>query len=84
MKLSQSKLIYDLLEELGISSDPASLSHEELERLSKNPELRQKVVELLSAMQMTPKKKEHFVLLSMPMWGTAFYSSNPIPKNMVL
>ena len=49
MKLSQSKLIYDLLEELGISSDPASLSQEELERLSKNPELRQKVVELLSA-----------------------------------
>lgn len=49
MKLSQSKLIYDLLTELGISSDPASLSQEELERLSKNPELRQKVVELLSA-----------------------------------
>ena len=49
MKLSQSKLIYDLLRELGISSDPTALSQEELERLSKNPELRQKVVELLSA-----------------------------------
>lgn len=49
MKLSQSKLIYDLLKELGISSDPSALSQEELEKLSKNPELRQKVVELLSA-----------------------------------
>lgn len=49
MKLSQSKLIYSLLKELGISSDPTSLSHEEMEALSKNPELRQKVVALLSA-----------------------------------
>ena len=49
MKLSQSKLIYDLLKELGISNDPSSLTHEEMEALSKDPVLRQKVVELLSA-----------------------------------
>lgn len=48
MKLSQSKLMYDLLKELGISSDPSSLTREELESLSKNPELRKKVVEFLS------------------------------------
>lgn len=48
MKLSQSKLIYDLLKELGISNDPSTLTKEELESLSKNPELRKKVVELLS------------------------------------
>ncbi len=49
MKLSQSKLIYDLLKELGISSDPSSLSQEEMETLSKNPELRKKVMDLFSA-----------------------------------
>lgn len=48
MKLSQSKLIYDLLKDLGISNDPTALTQAELDSLSKNPELRQKVVALLS------------------------------------
>lgn len=48
MKLSQSKIIYDLLKELGISNDPTALTQTELDSLSKNQELRQKVVALLS------------------------------------
>lgn len=48
MKLSDSKAIYKLLQDAGICEDPSTLSREELEELSKKPELRASFLRLLS------------------------------------
>ena len=48
MKMSKSKQMYAVLKELGISNDPGSMTREEQEALSKNPLIRQKMMEFLS------------------------------------
>ena len=49
MKLSDSKEIFELMKELGLSKDLSSLSQQELEELSKDPELRNRFFSLLSS-----------------------------------
>ena len=48
MKLSQTKEIYGLLKEMGLSLDPSTLSQKELETLSKDPELKNRLLLLLN------------------------------------
>ncbi len=44
MKLSETKEIFEIMKKTGIHNDPASLSAAELEELSKNPDIRNRVL----------------------------------------
>ena len=48
MKLSDSKEILELMKNLGLPKDPSTLSKQELEELSKDPELRNQFLSLLN------------------------------------
>lgn len=48
MKLSYTREIYELIRQAGIHSAPETLNKEELYELSANPEIRQRVIKLLS------------------------------------
>ncbi len=48
MKLSDSKEVFELMKKAGIHENPASLSLAELEELSKNPAIRNRVISLLA------------------------------------
>ena len=49
MKLSDSKEILELIQTLDLPKDPSTLSKKELEELSKDPDIRNKVLSLLSS-----------------------------------
>ena len=49
MKISKSKQMLEVLKQLGVTQDPSTMTREEKEALSKNPVIRQKMMEFLSS-----------------------------------